>query len=134
VFLPTHLVLSLESLYFTINRLFPSIVKMFRINFYRVSLDFSFRNTKLIVVYIIERTPIRNVYSRGVLFRFSLKKICFWHFIMMSQSTKRKWNSGPSTPSTLKKKKYNCKFLDEWKKSHHWLQSSSFGNDTTFIF
>ena len=51
----------------------------------------------------------------------------------MSQSTKRKWNSGPSTPSsTLKKKKYNCKFLDEWKKSHHWLQSSSFGNDLAF--
>jgi hypothetical protein len=49
---------------FTIDRLFPSIVKMFRINFYRVSLDFSFRNTKLIVVYVIERktTPIRNVH------------------------------------------------------------------------
>ena len=58
---------------FTIDRLFPSIVEMFRINFYRVSLDFSFRNTKLIVVYVIERTPIRNVYSRGVLFRFSFK-------------------------------------------------------------
>ena len=35
----------------------------------------------------------------------------------MSQSTKRMWNSGPSTPSsTSKKKKYNCKFQDEWKK------------------
>jgi MinD-like ATPase involved in chromosome partitioning or flagellar assembly len=34
-----------------------------------VSLDFSFRNTKLIIVYIIERTPIRNVYSRGVVFK-----------------------------------------------------------------
>ena len=47
---------------FTIDRLFPSIVEMFRINFYRVSLDFSFRNTKLIVVYVIERitTPIRK--------------------------------------------------------------------------
>ena len=33
----------------------------------------------------------------------------------MSQSTKRRWNSGPSTPSsTSKKKKYNCKFQDEW--------------------
>ena len=42
----------------------------------------------------------------------------------MSQSTKRRWNSGPSTPSsTSKKKKYNCKFQDEWKKSHHWLYS-----------
>jgi hypothetical protein len=41
---------------FTIDRLFPSIVEIFRINFYRVSLDFSFRNTKLIVVYVIERT------------------------------------------------------------------------------
>jgi hypothetical protein len=40
---------------FTIDRLFPLIVEMFRINFYRVSLDFSFRNTKLIVVYVIER-------------------------------------------------------------------------------
>ena len=50
---------------FTIDRLFLSIVEMFRINFYRVSLDFLFRNTKLIVVYIIERiiTPIRNVHS-----------------------------------------------------------------------
>ena len=48
----------------------------------------------------------------------------------MSQSTKRRWNSGPSTPSsTSKKKKYNCKFQDEWKKSHHWIQSSSLGND-----
>jgi hypothetical protein len=49
-----------------IDRLFPSIVEMFRINFYRVSLDFSLRNTKLIVVYVIERitTPIRNVHSR----------------------------------------------------------------------
>ena len=48
------------------NNLFPSIVEMFRINFYRVSLDFSFRNMKLIVVYVIERitTPIRNVHSR----------------------------------------------------------------------
>ena len=46
----------------TIDRLFPSIVEMFRINFYRVPLDFSFRNTKLIVVYVIERitTPIRK--------------------------------------------------------------------------
>ena len=51
----------------------------------------------------------------------------------MSQSTKRRWNSGPSTPSwTSKKKKYNCKFQDEWKKSHHWLQSSSLGNDLVF--
>ena len=33
-----------------------SIIEIFRINFYRVSLDFSFRNTKLIVVYVIERT------------------------------------------------------------------------------
>ena len=43
----------------------------------------------------------------------------------MSQSTKKRWNSGPacSTPSsTSKKKKYYCKFQDEWKKSHHWLQ------------
>ena len=47
---------------FTIDRLFPSIVEMFCINFYQVSLDFSFRNTKLIVVYVIERI---------VLFRFS---------------------------------------------------------------
>jgi hypothetical protein len=49
---------------FTIDRLFPLIVEMFRINFYRVSLDFSFRNTKVIVVYVIERitTPIRNVH------------------------------------------------------------------------
>jgi len=63
----------------------------------------------------------------------ALNKICFWHFIMMSQSTKRRWNSGPSTPSsTSKKKKYNCKFQDEWKKSHHWLQSSSLGNDLAF--
>ena len=119
---------------FTIDRLFPSIVEMFRINFYRVSLDFSFRNTKLIVVYVIERTPIRNVYSRGVLYSdLALNKICFWLFITMSQSTKRRWNSGPSTPSsTSKKKKYNCKFQDEWKKSHHWLQSSSLGNDLAF--
>ena len=35
----------------------------------------------------------------------------------MSQSTNRRWNSGPSTPSSIsKKKKYNCKFQDEWKK------------------
>jgi hypothetical protein len=47
---------------FTIDRLFLSIVEMFRINFYRVSLDFSFRNTKLIVVYVIERTPIRYLF------------------------------------------------------------------------
>jgi hypothetical protein len=61
------LVFFLQSPYlFTIDQLFPSIVEMFRINFYRVSLDFSFRNTKLIVVYVIERitTPIRNVHSR----------------------------------------------------------------------
>ena len=60
---------------FTIDQLFPSIVEMFRINFYRISLDFSFRNTKLIVVYVIERitTPIRNVHSLWVLFRFSFK-------------------------------------------------------------
>ena len=51
----------------------------------------------------------------------------------MSQSTKRRWNLGPSTPSsTSKKKKNNCKFKDEWKKSHHWLQSSSLGNDLAF--
>jgi hypothetical protein len=63
----------------------------------------------------------------------ALNKICFWHFIAMSQSTKRRWNSGPSTPSsTSKKKKYNCKFQDEWKKSHYWLQSSSLGNDLAF--
>jgi hypothetical protein len=63
----------------------------------------------------------------------ALNKICFWHFITMSQSTKRRWNSGPSTPSsTSKKKKYNCQFQDEWKKSHHWLQSSSLGNDLAF--
>jgi hypothetical protein len=51
---------------FTIDRLFPSIVEMFRINFYRVSLDFSSRNTKLIVVYVIGRitTPIRNEHTR----------------------------------------------------------------------
>jgi hypothetical protein len=50
---------------FSLDRLFPSIVEMFRINFYQVYLDFSFRNTKLIVVYVIERitTPIRNVHS-----------------------------------------------------------------------
>jgi hypothetical protein len=110
---------------FTIDRLFLSIVEMFRINFYRVSLNFSFRNTKLIGAYVIERitTPIRNVHSLSDL---ALNKICFWHFITMSQSTKRRWNSGPSTPSsTSKKKKYNCKFQDEWKKSHHWLESSS---------
>jgi hypothetical protein len=99
---------------FTIDRLFLSIVEMFRINFYRVSLNFSFRNTKLIGAYVIERitTPIRNVHSLSDL---ALNKICFWHFITMSQSTKRRWNSGPSTPSsTSKKKKYNCKFQDEW--------------------
>ena len=63
----------------------------------------------------------------------ALNKICFWHFITMSRSTKRRWNSGPSTPSsTSKKKKYNCKFQDEWKKSRHWLQSSSLGNDLMF--
>ena len=63
----------------------------------------------------------------------ALNMICFCHFITMSQSTKRRWNSGPSTPfSTSKKKKYNCKFQDEWKKSHHWLQSSSLGNDLAF--
>jgi hypothetical protein len=45
-----------------------------------------------------------------------VQRICFWHCIAMSQSTKRRWNSGPSTPSsTSKKKKYNCKFQDEWK-------------------
>jgi hypothetical protein len=58
---------------FTIDRLFPWIVEMFRINFYRVSLDFSFRNMKLIVVYVIERITIRNAHSRWVLFRFSFK-------------------------------------------------------------
>ena len=63
----------------------------------------------------------------------ALNKICFWHFITMSQSTKRRWNSGPSTPSsTSKKKKYNCEFQDEWKKSHHWLHSSLLGNDLAF--
>ena len=51
----------------------------------------------------------------------------------MSPSTKKRWNSGPSSPSsTSKKKKYNCRFQDEWKKSHHWLQSSSLGNDLAF--
>ena len=46
---------------FTIDQLFPLIVEMFCFNFYRVFLDFSFRNTKLIVVYVIERitTPTR---------------------------------------------------------------------------
>jgi hypothetical protein len=108
---------------------------MFRINFYRVSLDFSFRNTKLIVVYVIERIKIQlEMYILGEYYSdLALNKICFWHFITMSQSTKRGWNSGPSTPSsTSKKKKYNCKFQDEWKKSHHWLQSSSLGNDLAF--
>ena len=54
-----------SSYLFPINWLFPSIIEMFRINFYRVSLDFSFRNTKLITVYVIEQitTPIRNVHS-----------------------------------------------------------------------
>jgi hypothetical protein len=63
----------------------------------------------------------------------ALNKICFWHFITMSQSTKRRWNSVPtcSTPSSTSKKN-NCKFQDEWKKSHHWLQSSSLGNDLAF--
>ena len=93
---------------------------------------FSFRNAKLIVVYVIEHQLemyiLREYYSD-----LALNKICFWHFITMSQSTKRRWNSGPSTPSsTSKKKKYNCKFQDEWKKSHHWLQSSSLGNDLAF--
>jgi hypothetical protein len=48
----------------------------------------------------------------------ALNKICFWHFIMMSESTKRRWNSGPSTPSSTlkkKKKKYNCKFQTNGK-------------------
>ena len=46
----------------------------------------------------------------------ALNKICFWHFIAMSQSTKRRWNSRPSTPSsTSKKKKYNCKFQTSGK-------------------
>jgi hypothetical protein len=37
----------------------------------------------------------------------ALNKICFWHFITMSKSAKRSWNSGPSIPSsTSKKKKY----------------------------
>jgi hypothetical protein len=31
----------------------------------------------------------------------ALNKICSWHFITMSQSTKRRWNSGPSTPNLL---------------------------------
>ena len=82
---------------------------MFRINFYRVSLDFSFRNTKLIVVYVIERIKIQlEMYILGEYYSdLALNKICFWHFITMSKSTKRSWNSGPSTPSsTSKKKKY----------------------------
>ena len=63
----------------------------------------------------------------------ALNKICFWHFKTMSQPTKRRWNSGTGTlSSTSNKKKYNCKFQDEWKKSDHWLQSSSLGNDLAF--
>jgi hypothetical protein len=67
---------------------------------------------------IFSTRPLDEYYSD-----LALNKICFWHFITMSQSTKRRWNSGPSTPSSIsKKKKYNCKFQDEWKKSHHWFK------------
>jgi hypothetical protein len=69
--------------WFTIDRLFPSIVKMFRFNFYRVSLDFSFRNTKLIVVYVIEwiTTPTKWTVSKCWLMippLFSKQEVGIW--------------------------------------------------------
>jgi hypothetical protein len=74
-FPPARSLSNKKFVYFLQSPYLFTIVEMFRINFYRVSLDFSFRNTKLIVVYVIERitTPIRNVHSRWVLFRFSCK-------------------------------------------------------------
>ena len=48
----------------------------------------------------------------------------------MSQS-RRRWNSGPSTPSSKKKKHY-CKFLEDWTKLYDWVQPTSFGNDMAF--
>jgi len=48
----------------------------------------------------------------------------------MSQS-RRRWNSGPSTPSSKKKKHY-CKFLEDWTKLYDWVQPTSLGNDMAF--
>jgi hypothetical protein len=41
----------------------------------------------------------------------ALNRICFWHFITMSQSTKRRWNSGPSTPSSTSMVPYDLPLL-----------------------
>jgi hypothetical protein len=43
----------------------------------------------------------------------ALNNICFWHFITMSQSTKRRWNSGPSTPSSTAVTAFLCKLVSE---------------------
>ena len=51
--------------------------------------------------------------------------------VTMSQTPRKRWNSGPSTPSS-KKKKYMCKFQDEWAKAHSWLQSSSLGVEMAY--
>ena len=48
----------------------------------------------------------------------------------MSQS-RRRWNSGPSTPSSKKKKHY-CKFMEDWTKLYDWVQPTSLGNDMAF--
>ena len=36
---------------------------------------------------------------------------------MMSETLRKRWNSGPSSPSS-KKKKYMCKYQDDWAKAH----------------
>ena len=52
----------------------------------------------------------------------------------MSQAAKprKRWNSGTPSSNTPKKKKYGCKFLQEWEKSFSWLKSSPLGNDIAF--
>jgi hypothetical protein len=59
----------------------------------------------------------------------ALNKICFWHFITMSQSTKRKWNSGPSTPSSTSRLRKQQSVSYSWTKSlekldKNWYKTS----------
>jgi aconitase B len=48
----------------------------------------------------------------------------------MSTPTRKRSLSGPS--SSVKKKKYNCKFQADWMKDFQFLRPSSLGNESSF--
>ena len=77
-----------------------------------------------------------NIYRRWVLFNVNLKRFineysAIFLVATMSETLRKRWNSGPSTRSS-KKKKYMCKYQDDWAKAHQWLQASSLGDEMAY--